>query len=101
MPLSQLMRLFGKLDEVAPFPPYMTREDDILVTEEVGLRELGRGWMEGSTTILGDSSDSIPPALPDGGWLVGDAAANMPGVAGTKYCVPPVEDLDQYDRNWM
>jgi glyoxylase-like metal-dependent hydrolase (beta-lactamase superfamily II) len=96
--LIALMRLFGKWTQT--FPPYMTREDDILVTEEAGLRELGIGLDGKIVKTTGHSPDCISVALPDGDWLVGDAAANMPGIAGTKYCVPLVEDLDQYYRTW-
>ena len=96
--LIALMRVFGKWAQ--SFPPYMTREDDILVTEEVGLRELGMGLDGKIVQTPGHCTDCISVALPDGDWLVGDAAANMPGIAGTRYCVPLIEDLDQYYRTW-
>lgn len=82
------------------FPPYSTREEDILVTEDAALRELGIGLDGRIVSTPGHTRDSISIALPDGDWLVGDAAANMFRLAGTKYCVVAIEDLDQYYRTW-
>jgi len=82
------------------FPPYVTREGDILISGETGLRELGIGLDGRIVETPGHSVDCISVALPDGDWLVGDAAANMLQFAGTKYCVIFIQDLDQYYRTW-
>lgn len=82
------------------FPAYATREDDILVTEDAELRELGIGLDGRIVSTPGHSCDSISIASPDGDWLVGDAAANIFRFAGTKYCVVTMDDLDQYYRSW-
>jgi len=97
--LATLKRVLDK-KWTQTFPPYVTRDDDILVTEDTGLRELGIGLDGRIIQTPGHSTDSISVALPDGDWLVGDAAANILQFAGTKYCVPLVEDLDQYYRTW-
>ena len=82
------------------FPPYVARDDDILVSGEPSFRELGIGLDGRIVETPGHSTDCISVQLPDGDWLVGDAAANMLQLAGTKYCVPFVQDLEQYYRSW-
>jgi len=97
--LVMLKKIFDK-KWTQTFPPYVTREDDILVSQETSLRELGIGLDGKIIETPGHSSDSISVALPDGDWLVGDAAANMLQFAGTKYCVIFIQDLEQYYRTW-
>jgi hydroxyacylglutathione hydrolase len=100
--ISFLCRLKAILDKkwTQTFPPYTAREGDILISQETSLRELGIGLDGKIVETPGHSVDCISVALPDGDWLVGDAAANMLQFAGTKYCVPFIEDLDQYYRTW-
>jgi hydroxyacylglutathione hydrolase len=38
--------------------------------------------------------------LEDGSCFVGDAAANLPQIAGAKYCVILVEDIEEYYKSW-
>jgi glyoxylase-like metal-dependent hydrolase (beta-lactamase superfamily II) len=82
------------------FPPYVTREGDILVSQETSLQQLGIGLDGKIVATPGHSPDSISVALSDGDWLVGDAAANMFQFAGTRYCVIMLDDLDQYYQSW-
>jgi hydroxyacylglutathione hydrolase len=96
--LISIVALFGKWKQT--FPPYISRENDILVTGEPELRELRIGLDGRIVKTRGHSSDSVSVALPNGDWLAGDAAANMPPFAGTKYCVIALEDLDQYYQTW-
>ncbi len=49
----------------------------------------------------GHTVDSISVLLDDGSCFVGDAAANLPSVAGAKNCVILVEDIDEYYRTWQ
>jgi len=100
--VNALVTLKAKLDKkwTQTYPPYVTREEDILVSQETSLRELGIGLDGRIVETPGHSTDSISVQLPEGDWLVGDAAANILQFAGTKYCVVIVEDLGQYYRNW-
>jgi glyoxylase-like metal-dependent hydrolase (beta-lactamase superfamily II) len=100
--VNALATLKAKLDKkwTQTFPPYVARKEDILVSGEPSLRELGIGLDGRIFETPGHSIDSISVQLPEGIWLVGDAACNMGQLAGTKYCVFIVEDLEQYYRNW-
>ena len=100
--VNALLTLKRMLDKkwTQTYPPYLAREEDILISQDVGLRELGIGLDGRLVETPGHSIDSISVQLPDGDWLVGDAAANMLQFAGTRFCVPIVEDLDQYYGNW-
>ena len=100
--VAALVRLMAKLDKkhTQTYPPYVARGEDILVSQDTSLRELGIGLEGRIVETPGHSTDSISLELPEGVWLVGDAAFNMLKFAGTKYCVVIVEDLEQYYRNW-
>jgi len=97
--LATLKRVFDKKWTLT-FPPYITRNDDILIDQEVQLQQIG---IEADGKILetpGHTVDSISIAFGDGDCIVGDAAANFLRFAGTKYCVVYVMDLDQYYESW-
>lgn len=82
------------------FPPYKTREKDIIITEEIRLKDIG---IELDGTIIetpGHTIDSISILFDDGDCIVGDAAANFLQFAGTKYCVIYVCDIDEYYKSW-
>ena len=82
------------------FPPYLVRDNDILVTGDTRLKEIG---IELDGTIIGTpghSMDSISVALDDGDCFTGDAAANFLQFAGTNFCIIFVNDLDEYYRSW-
>jgi glyoxylase-like metal-dependent hydrolase (beta-lactamase superfamily II) len=82
------------------FPPYNTRENDIVVSGSISLQELGIGLTGKILQTLGHSADSISVVLDDGDCIAGDAAANFLQFAGTKHCIIYVEDLEQYYRSW-
>jgi len=100
--IKALITLYARVNKkwTQTFPPYVAREEDILVSGEPSLRELGIGLDGKIIQTPGHSADCISVALPDGDWLVGDAAANMFQFAGTKYCVILIQDLDQYYKTW-
>ena len=82
------------------FPPYYVRPCDILITSTSKLRDIG---IDLDGTIIhtpGHTIDSITVLFDDGDALVGDAAANMLQIAGTKYCVIAVDNLDEYYHSW-
>jgi len=83
-----------------PYPPYTARPEDILVSQGTGLRELGIGLDGRIVETPGHSIDSISVQLPEGLWLVGDAAANIGQFVETQYCAIVVDDLDQTYRSW-
>jgi glyoxylase-like metal-dependent hydrolase (beta-lactamase superfamily II) len=98
--LLTIKRLFDKR-WTHTFPPYATREHDVMVHQDVPLREIGIGLDGKIIETPGHSTDSISVILVDGDSIVGDAAANFLRFAGTKYCIIYIEDLDQYYRSWI
>lgn len=82
------------------FPPYRCRENDIVVTEETDLRDIGIPLNGRILFTPGHTVDSLSLLFPDGDCLAGDAAAHMLPFAGTKYCVIFVCDLRQYYESW-
>ena len=97
-----LMMLKARIDKkwTQTYPPYVARPEDILVSHDTSLRDLGIGLEGMIVETPGHSTDSISIQLPEGVWIVGDAAFNMLQAAGTRYCVPIVENLGQYYGNW-
>jgi glyoxylase-like metal-dependent hydrolase (beta-lactamase superfamily II) len=82
------------------FEPYTARENDILLSCEVRLRDIG---IEAEGAILatpGHTVDSVSVLFDDGDCLAGDAAAAMLPFAGTRHCVVFVMDLGQYYESW-
>lgn len=98
--LLTLKRLFDKR-WTHTFPPYATRQHDVMVHQDVSLREIGIGLDGKIIETPGHSTDSISVILDDGDSIVGDAAANFLRFAGTKYCIIYIEDLDHYYRSWI
>ena len=83
------------------FPPYKVRQNDILISGEARLKDIGIALDGSLIATPGHTVDSISVLLDDGVALVGDAAANMLQFAGTKYCVIGLSDLDEYYRSWQ
>lgn len=82
------------------FKPYETRRGDVVFAAEISLRDVG---IECDGTIFptpGHTIDSVSILFPGGDCLVGDAAANFLGFAGTKNCVVFVRDLPEYYATW-
>lgn len=82
------------------FPPYLARDNDILVSGETRLKEIGIDLNGTIFETPGHSVDSLSIVLDDGDCFVGDAAANFLQFAGTHYCVIYVTDLAEYYRSW-
>ncbi|HVN55961.1 MAG TPA: MBL fold metallo-hydrolase [Anaerolineaceae bacterium] len=82
------------------FPPYQTREQDVLICGDTRLKEIGIDLEGVLIETPGHSLDSISLLFADGDCFVGDAAANFLQFAGTHYCVIFVTDLDEYYRSW-
>jgi glyoxylase-like metal-dependent hydrolase (beta-lactamase superfamily II) len=83
------------------FPPYWVRGNDILITKEAKLIEIGINLKGRIIETPGHTIDSISVLLDDGNCFVGDAAANLLRFAGTKYCVIGICDLEEYYRSWQ
>jgi glyoxylase-like metal-dependent hydrolase (beta-lactamase superfamily II) len=82
------------------FEPYEARGKDIVLLGETRLRDIG---IEADATIFatpGHTIDSVSILFEDGDCLIGDAAANFLGLAGTKNCVVFICDLDEYYATW-
>ena len=82
------------------FPPYYVRKNDILVSGETSLSDIGIELNGRIIETLGHSVDSISIIFDDGDCIVGDAAANMLQFAGAKYCVIALRDIDEYYESW-
>jgi glyoxylase-like metal-dependent hydrolase (beta-lactamase superfamily II) len=100
--INTLLRVKSILDKrwTHTFPPYIAREDDIIVEGGTRLRGIGIGLDGKIIETPGHTSDSISVVLDDGDCIVGDAAANFLQSAGTKHCIIYVEDLGQYYQSW-
>ncbi|MCT4543205.1 MAG: MBL fold metallo-hydrolase [Vallitalea sp.] len=82
------------------FPPYIAKENDIIISKDIALSEIGIDIPGKIIFTPGHTDDSISLLLNDGNCFVGDAAANMLSKFGTKYCVIVIDDLDQYYESW-
>ena len=82
------------------FPVYRARAQDILISRDTRLKEIGIDLDAEILTTPGHSVDSISLLLDCGACFVGDAAANFLQMAGTHYCVIFVTDLDEYYKSW-
>ncbi|MBU3176799.1 MBL fold metallo-hydrolase [Clostridium estertheticum] len=82
------------------FPIYKARENDILVKEEIRLKDIGINLNGKILKTAGHTIDSISVLFDDGDCIVGDAAANMLQFAGTKYCVIFICNIDEYYESW-
>jgi hydroxyacylglutathione hydrolase len=83
------------------FPPYKSREMDILIEKDIRLSEIGIGLNGRIIETPGHSVDSISVLFDDGDCIVGDAAANFLQFAGTKYCAIYIEDIEEYYKSWQ
>lgn len=83
------------------FPPYQFRNQDIIVTDNTTLREIGIPLEGKIIETPGHTVDSISILFDDGDCIVGDAAANMLQFAGTKYCVIFICNIDTYYNSWQ
>ena len=82
------------------FPPYQLRDQDVIVTDNTRLREIGIPLDGKIIETPGHTVDSISILFDDGDCIVGDAAANMLRFAGTKYCVIFICDIYEYYKSW-
>lgn len=82
------------------FPPYITRDVDILIREELPLRKTGIELDGKIIETPGHTRDSISVVLDDGDCIVGDAASNFLRFAGTRHCAVYLEDLEQFYGSW-
>ncbi|NLZ81781.1 MAG: MBL fold metallo-hydrolase, partial [Clostridiales bacterium] len=84
------------------FTPYHVRENDILISEDTSLGDIGIELDGKIIKTPGHSKDSISIVLDNGYAFVGDAAANMPifQLVGANYFVIVLEDINQYYESW-
>lgn len=90
---------FGKLS-AGTFPSYSPRQNDVIISEDTALADLGINLSGKIITTPGHTTDSISLILDDGSCFSGDAASNMLSFLGTKNCVVVMEDLDTYYSSW-
>jgi len=93
---------FNKNFNELKFTPYVARENDILITDDVRLTEIGIDLDGIIIKTPGHTKDSISIVLDNGYAFVGDAAANMPifQLVGANYFVLVLEDIDTYYNSW-
>ena len=82
------------------FPPYIVREKDIIIPEDISFSDLGIDIDGRIVYTPGHTDDSISAILDNGVCFCGDAAANMLSFLKTKHCVIVVEDLNEYYASW-
>jgi glyoxylase-like metal-dependent hydrolase (beta-lactamase superfamily II) len=82
------------------FEPYAVRENDILLSCEVRLRDIGIQAEGAILATPGHTVDSVSVLFDDGDCLAGDSAADMLSFAGTHHCVIFVMNLGQYYESW-
>ncbi|MCR3760457.1 MBL fold metallo-hydrolase [Clostridium felsineum] len=82
------------------FPPYESRENDIIFNKEVTLKELGINLPGKIIETPGHTIDSVSILFEDGDCFVGDAAASMLRFCGTKNCVIFIMDKKEYYESW-
>jgi hydroxyacylglutathione hydrolase len=83
------------------FLPYRVRQNDILIMEDIGLKEIGIDLSGKIIKTPGHTIDSISILFDDGSCFVGDAAANLLQFFGTRYCVIGISNLEEYYRSWQ
>lgn len=100
--VAMILKIVKKLNKEwdFTFPPYTLSDNDIIINEEISLREVGINIPGKIIYTPGHTDDSISLLLDDGSCFVGDAAANMMQSMGTRYCVIFIADLEQYYRSW-
>jgi glyoxylase-like metal-dependent hydrolase (beta-lactamase superfamily II) len=97
--LVSLKKVFDKR-WTRTFPPYRSRENDILITRRTELGEIGIGLPGRIIETPGHCADSISVLRDNGDCFVGDAAANFLEFAGTKHCIIYIQDIDEYYASW-
>lgn len=98
--LARANRLF-KRNWNLRFPPYRIRPNDIVIDRTRDTETLPSLGVDG--TILatpGHTRDSMSIVRNDGSAIVGDAAADFLGFAGTHHCVLYLCDLARYYESW-
>jgi hydroxyacylglutathione hydrolase len=100
--IGLLLSIKGKLDRgwTDTFPPYRARPDDVLLSGDTSLRDLGIPLDGRILATPGHSPDHVSAVFDDGDCLAGDAAANFLQWAGARHCVISVDDLDEYYASW-
>lgn len=90
----------GVVKRTLKFSPYIVHKNNILITGETELKDIGINLEGKIIETPGHSIDSISILFDDGDCIVGDAAANFLQFAGTKYCVIYINDIDEYYKSW-
>ncbi len=100
--IALIMKLKGTFDKkwTHTFPTFEHRDVDVLLHDDVNLKDIGIGLNGRVIKTPGHSDDSISVILEDGSCFCGDAAANFLQLAGTKYCIISVDNWDEYYRSW-
>jgi hydroxyacylglutathione hydrolase len=98
-----LLALKGRFDKkwTHAFPPYLGRENDLLIDGETRFETLGIPLAGRIIETPGHSPDHLSVVFDDGDCICGDAAANFLQWAGAKYCVISVDSLEQYYASWQ
>jgi glyoxylase-like metal-dependent hydrolase (beta-lactamase superfamily II) len=100
--VNMMIKIFKKLNKEwdFTFPVYKVDNNDIIIREETALRKIGIDIPGRIIYTPGHTVDSISLLLNNGICIVGDAAANIFNIMGTRYCVIFITDLKQYYQSW-
>lgn len=100
--IAFILALKAKFDKkwTHSFPKYEGRSSDILIKEDISLKDLGINIVGEIIETNGHSSDHISLILDNAICICGDAAANFLQFAGTKYCIISLDDWDKFYKSW-
>ena len=98
--ISLILRQKISKEKNLTFPPYELRDNDILLSGEPRLRDIGIPLDGSIIQTPGHTVDSVSVLFDDGDCVIGDAAANFLKFAGTKYCVIFISDMEVYYKSW-
>lgn len=94
-----IVKMFNK-NFGSKFSPFKITENDVIITKDVLLKDIGINISGKILCTPGHTSDSISLLLSTGECLSGDATSNMFRTLGTKYCIPFLTDLEEYYNSW-
>ncbi|WDV44635.1 MBL fold metallo-hydrolase [Clostridiaceae bacterium M8S5] len=100
--IATMVKLIKKVSNIwrEPFPQYKIASNDIIISKDTKLQDIGIDMVGEILYTPGHTDDSISLLLEDGSCFVGDVASDMLQFLGTKYCVLLLNNLDQYYKSW-
>ena len=95
----EIFKIFNKKFS-SNFSSFKVRENDIIIKNDVLLKDIGVNISGKILCTPGHTSDSISLLLNSGECFSGDATSNMLRSLGTKYCTVFLTDFEEYYDSW-